>query len=198
MSEFNVISDVEAASLTFAGWDPKDDVTFNVISDVISDIISDGSAAPPALPLRPIQVVSWDLCVQDPLPWPLYDELIGNNNTGVVANFLSRICKHVYSDNKHDANRSDAGAVICDALAVAIAIDPSVIAASAMVHVEVETEGTCTRGMTVVDWGCYDGVQRNKNVQWVTRADLGKYVDLLRATVASSESTQVVQGATSI
>jgi inosine-uridine nucleoside N-ribohydrolase len=35
------------------------------------------------------------------------------------------------------------------------------------VNVEVELEGRLTRGQTVVDWGCFDGVTRKPNCKWI-------------------------------
>ena len=32
---------------------------------------------------------------------------------------------------------------------------------------EVELDGKLTRGQTVVDWGCFDGVTRQPNCNWV-------------------------------
>ena len=73
--------------------------------------------------------------------------------------------------------RRGTGAVICDCLAIAIALDPSMIKKSARVHVDVETNGTFTRGQTVVDFGhSYDMDPRDRNVQWLTDVDQEKYI----------------------
>ena len=62
----------------------------------------------------------------------------------------------------------------------AIAIDPSVIKKSQNVHVEVDSRPGMTHGMTICDWGtCYDGMERERRVRWVTDIYLGKYERLL-------------------
>jgi purine nucleosidase len=70
------------------------------------------------------------------------------------------------------------GAVVCDALAMAIALNPGLIQHSQTVNVEVELNGTHTRGQTVVDWGCYDGVARVKNCEWVLRVSGAEFIEM--------------------
>jgi inosine-uridine nucleoside N-ribohydrolase len=82
-------------------------------------------------------------------------------------------------------------AVICDALAVAVAIDPSIIQSSKQTHVEVDTREGITRGMTVCDWGCYDGVERPKNVKWVLDVSVNKYEGLLEAALLTNDNKEV-------
>ena len=87
-------------------------------------------------------------------------------------------------------NEHKEGAVICDMVAVAIALngipaaipsshaDSHIVKSSVEVNVEVETEGKYSRGQTVVDWGCYDAVVRLKNCHWVTDISTEYYVDM--------------------
>eukprot|EP00933_Yihiella_yeosuensis_P029747 TRINITY_DN23374_c0_g1_i1.p1 TRINITY_DN23374_c0_g1~~TRINITY_DN23374_c0_g1_i1.p1 ORF type:complete len:395 (-),score=92.49 TRINITY_DN23374_c0_g1_i1:98-1282(-) len=76
------------------------------------------------------------------------------------------------------------GAIICDAVAVAMALRPEIIRSSSDVHVEVELEGAITRGQTVIDWGtCFDGESRVKNVAWADEVDVGMFIEMLRETL---------------
>ena len=68
---------------------------------------------------------------------------------------------------------------MCDALAVAVALCPGIVQASQEVHAAVELAGTYTRAQTVVDWGCFDSVQRTPNCCWVLEVDQEKYVEMI-------------------
>lgn len=72
------------------------------------------------------------------------------------------------------------GAVICDALAVAVALDSdNVLTGSQRVHVDVELTGTHTRGMTVVDWGASFTEKQVPNCTWVTAVSVESYAAAL-------------------
>ena len=145
VAEFNVMADPEAA-----------DIIFN-------------SA------FKNISVVSWELCASNPLPWHIFDKHVLTNAGGPTrwGQFISQICRLPYVDRRtiEEGKRADTGAVICDLLAVAIAINQdALIKESGQVHVEVELHGKHTRGMTIVDWGhCYDGLDRNRNIRWISK-----------------------------
>ena len=66
-----------------------------------------------------------------------------------VADFAAAILTH---------NAGKGGVCsLCDACTVAWYIDPQIIRKSLMVHVDVETKGEFTRGMTLCDWRDYMG-----------------------------------------
>jgi len=75
--------------------------------------------------------------------------------------FLRSVCWRPFvtqreTSGAEDNKRGGDGAVICDCLAVAIAMDGRLVAESSQVHVDVELAGALTRGQTVVDFGhCY-------------------------------------------
>jgi inosine-uridine nucleoside N-ribohydrolase len=85
-----------------------------------------------------------------------------------------------------DGKRGGLGAVVCDALAVFIALNPDAILESKRVHVDVELDGTLTRGQTVLDFGhAYDGLERPKTVEWVTKIDLDRYCEAFKSLADS-------------
>jgi inosine-uridine nucleoside N-ribohydrolase len=107
-TEFNVVSDPEAASIVFHNL---------TLNDVLCTI------------------VSWELTLHATVPWSLFDAM---NNEEMARksrlnDFLYHISTHSYAAHKRgsmadcgdDAARP--GAVICDAVAVAVALsDPEV------------------------------------------------------------------------
>jgi inosine-uridine nucleoside N-ribohydrolase len=42
----------------------------------------------------------------------------------------------------------------------------------------VEVAGTLTRGQTVVDWGCFDGVARKSNCNWILEIDNDVFAEM--------------------
>jgi inosine-uridine nucleoside N-ribohydrolase len=104
----------------------------------------------------------------------------------IISKFLYSISQFSYHPNKripipHYSLVSEHfhGAVICDLLAVAIAINSEeLILAQTLVNVEIELEGKLTRGQTVVDWGCYDGIHREKNCNWIMEVKQERVIEM--------------------
>jgi purine nucleosidase len=105
-----------------------------------------------------------------------------------ISSFLHTISQFSYHPKKripipHYSLPSEHfhGAVICDALALAVALNSQqLIRSQALVNVEVELKGEITRGQTVVDWGCYDGITRTKNCQWVLAIETEVFVEMFK------------------
>jgi len=126
---------------------------------------------------KSITVVPWELCVSHPLLWHEFDKIL-SSPISLVGNFIKHILQLAYVLRRQgeEEKRADSGAVVCDLLAIVVAIDESMVEDIERVHVEVELEGKLTRGMTVVDAGhCYDGVLRTRLVRWVTKINQDKY-----------------------
>lgn len=162
-TEFNVTADCEGASVVFT-W------------------LADHN--------KLCTLVSWELTLQYAVPWPVFDELNTEENAkkSRLNHFLKDISHHSYAPSKrmpiphfsHPGEHFN-GAVICDALAMAVALNPdNLIATSHDVNAEIELAGHITRGQTVVDWGCYDGIVRNHNCRWIMSVDIAVFVDMFR------------------
>ncbi len=71
--------------------------------------------------------------------------------------------------------------MICDAVAMAVALYPSVVTKSVECFVDVELQGTYGRGQTVIDW---EGQMRGKegkeaNVRVVESIDMARMHEML-------------------
>ena len=160
VAEFNIYNDAEAADYVFSNW-----TNTNVV------------------------VASWEYTVKHALPWETFDEIFGLDNIrhNEVGKFLSKILHHTYGNHEPKGDkvehfeRSKSGAVICDPCALIYCLDKETASSFEQVHIEVECKSELTRGMTVVDWGSYDGVSRSKNVKWLIDMDNERFLRMLRA-----------------
>jgi purine nucleosidase len=167
-TEFNITADCEAASIVFNNLCQHEKLC---------------------------TIISWELTLENTIPWDLFDEMNSeeSDKTSSISSFFRGISQFSYHPDKripipHFSIPSEHfhGAVICDALAVAIALDPqNLIQSQTLVHVDVELKGELTRGQTVVDWGCYDGIVRTKNCQWVLVAKSDVFVEMFRKMYSS-------------
>ena len=137
-----------------------------------------------------LSVVSWELTEQFPLSWDWFDGALppsddgGGDDGGAVRRFLSAVVRDSYG---RGARKDDGGAIICDALAVAVCLDrAAVVTAEQTIHCAVECAGVHTRGQTVCDWDAeLDGFPHEAaNVRWITGVNIAAYQKLLDETLA--------------
>lgn len=174
-TEFNITADCEAAAIVFSN-----------LCDQNKKCI----------------IVSWELTLANTIPWTIFDAMNHENQDQIssISQFLRSISQFSYHPEKripipHYSIPSEHfnGAVICDALAIAIALNSKeLIKSFASVHVDVELKGELTRGQTVVDWGCYDGIIRKKNCDWILEIKNEIFVDMFRA-MYSDDSNHLTQ-----
>jgi purine nucleosidase len=157
VAEFNVHNDCEAAEYVFRHW-----VRENV------------------------SVASWEYTVENALPWEDFERLlqINNSNHSSVGNFLSKVLYKAYGSQGEISGDDPVrgrqnGVIICDPCAMAYCLDKKSATSYNNVNVEVECKSELTRGMTVIDWGSYDGATRVKNVKWLEKMDINIYVEML-------------------
>ena len=84
---------------------------------------------------------------------------VGNKVADVCADLLSFAAK-MYGHSE-----------LCDASTVSWLIDPAVVKKSLMVHIDVETKGEFTRGMTVCDWRKYMGEDPKEDLSHEKQVD---------------------------
>ena len=81
------------------------------------------------------------------------------------------------------------GALVCDAVCMAVALDPSIVTDAADKFVDVELEGKYGRGMTVIDWeGRLSG--QAPNVRIVDAIDMRRFHDMLLEIVETAAATK--------
>ena len=140
-----------------------------------------------------LTVVSWELCEQNSIEWSTYDRLFsvptpdksgGKSDSrklkSKVGIFLSKCLQFTFGPQNTENRLYPQGAVICDPIAMAYFLDPSIETEKACVHVEVELKSSLTKGQTVIDWGhCFDGIERPKNVKWITKINKEIFLEML-------------------
>lgn len=196
VTEFNVHADPEASALVFAQWWPKLEVLSweatcvatvpwpqfdQIIYGKRAQLSQVGRFLASVCHLPYVKKRAKSSCHRpEPSCWE-----------GLAISMLERSVKILYrllGLPPFLAPVSQPGAIICDALALAAALRPEVILRSSAVHVEVELQGTATRGQTVVDWGtCFDGCDRPKDVSWIEEVDVSMFCRMLRETVEGAE-----------
>lgn len=98
------------------------------------------------------------------------------------ADFYGRIAGTARAFNlKHERR----GIIAADALAMAVAIDPSIVVRSEKRAVEVELDGRLTRGATVVDWTRRRGAPANANI--VLEVDQGRFGAMVRRALGAAD-----------
>src|SRR5699024_4797961 len=85
-----------------------------------------------------------------------------------------------------NAERGRHGVVAADALAMAVAVDPAVVARSQTCRVDIELDGSLTRGATVVDWE--DRLGRPANARIVLELDHARFQAMVKRALGVGET----------
>jgi purine nucleosidase len=96
------------------------------------------------------------------------------------ADFYGRISRTARAYNLKHARR---GVIAADALAMAVAIDPSIVTRSETRAVAVELDGRLTRGATVVDWARRLGRHAQANI--VLEVDQDRFAAMVRRALGA-------------
>jgi len=119
-------------------------------------------------------MVSWETTVEHGIPLNYFTSLFQMNTP--ASCFIKKISEkshgHIRKVLKRDKNFN------ADPLAMAIAIDPSIVLDSEEKYVQIERYGQLTQGMTVVDWFNQSG--RKPNVEIVRKVNFEKFFELFR------------------
>jgi len=124
-----------------------------------------------------ITLSSWETTVAHPISEALLEELcqtptpLGNffnKITAKIADFMQSIIgeKAMYA---------------ADAIAMAAAIEPSIITRAQNCHVHIERAGQYTRGQTIVDWHAHNGLSPNARI--ILELDAERFYELMRLSV---------------
>ena len=82
-----------------------------------------------------------------------------------------------------NASHGRRGVIAADALAMAVAIDPSIVTRSEARHVAVELDGRLTRGATVVDWA--GRLKQSANANIVMELDADRFAAMVRRALGA-------------
>jgi len=118
-------------------------------------------------------LVDWELTLRHAFDEDEFDQwLVAGDHR---AEFFGRVFQVARETNRERGRR---GIIAADALAMAVAIDPSVVRRSEHRRVGVELDGRLTRGATVVDWAGRLGQQSQVNV--VMELDQAKFAAMVQ------------------
>ncbi|GAB5031041.1 inosine-uridine preferring nucleoside hydrolase-like [Nannochloropsis oceanica] len=123
-------------------------------------------------------LVSWETTEQHTVAWDVMEDFLtqAEGSCSRLGTFLRGVTRPFIRDKERLA-----GALICDAVAMAVALDPGVVTKSAECFVDVELQGAYGRGQTVIDW---EGQMRGKegkeaNVRVIESIDITRMHEML-------------------
>jgi purine nucleosidase len=124
-------------------------------------------------------LVDWELTLRHAFDEDEFDQWLAAGDHRAV--FFRRIFQVARETNRQRGRR---GIIAADALAMAVAIDPSVVVSREHRRVGVELDGHLTRGATVVDWGGRLDQQRAQ-VSVVMELDQAKFAAMVRRALGA-------------
>ena len=135
----------------------------------------------------PIEMVGWELARHEANLYP--EEMTAIRALGTpLAHFALDCNRRAFEAGQ--AQSGDPGLGLCDPVAMAVALDPSIVTRKSPCYVEVEVQSELTRGMTVVDQlGVADDprnravwsplLKREPNVSVCWEIDVARWKDML-------------------
>lgn len=145
---------------------------FNVLADPEAAAIVFGAGIP-------ITLVPWETTTEAILPAEALAQLDAASSP--VAQTFARVCAPLRGVTRQWLG-SD-GLLLCDLVAAAVAVDPSVMTEHVDAFVGVETAGTLARGLTAVDYNKLSGREPNATV--CLGVDVAKMADLFVQAVTA-------------
>ena len=106
-----------------------------------------------------IELVDWEACLRHAIDFDRFEAAVAGGDER--ARFYAAISRKTRAFNRL---RGRPGVVAADALAMAVALEPDIVAAVETRHVAIETSGHSTRGATVVDWENRLGLRENARI----------------------------------
>ncbi|XP_041055487.1 inosine-uridine preferring nucleoside hydrolase-like isoform X1 [Carcharodon carcharias] len=131
----------------------------------------------------PIHIATWEYCLRHALPWEFFKEWV-NQGTGKAC-FMKKITAKTeqFAKSKQGSREMylGSGFISCDSLAMAAAIDESVVTEYMRYGVSVELRGSVTRGMMIVD--TLDLLQKQDQAFIMTKCDIEKIKQLMMSAL---------------
>ncbi len=121
-------------------------------------------------------LVDWEACVRHAMDFAWFDRLAAGDDPR--ARFYAAISRKARLFNETHGRH---GMIVADALAMAVALEPSIVRKAERHHVAIELVGAVTRGATVVDWE--DRLGRPANANIVIDVDQARFLTLVAAAL---------------
>jgi purine nucleosidase len=125
-------------------------------------------------------LVDWELSLRHAFDEAAFDGWLAAGDRR--AQFYGKISRVARETNLRRGRR---GIVAADAVAMAVAIDPSLVVRSERRHVAVELDGRLTRGATVVDW--YERLGHPTNANVILELDQERFGVMVRAALGTGD-----------
>ncbi len=124
-------------------------------------------------------LVDWEACVRHAMDFAWFDRVVSAADPR--AQFYAAISRKARRFNE---THGRGGMIVADALAMAVALDPSIVRTAEKRHVAIELNGTTTRGATVVDW---EGrLARPANANIVLEVDQARFEALVAGALGGA------------
>jgi purine nucleosidase len=127
---------------------------------------------------REFDLVDWEACVRHPIGFARFEALLATGDAR--AAFYAAISRKARAFNRVRGRR---GFISADGLAMAVALDASIVTRAETRHVAVEFGGALTRGATVVDWEGRLG--RPANARIVIDVDAARFEALVASALGA-------------
>ena len=125
-----------------------------------------------------LDLVDWEACLRHTFDFEWFEATLAKGDAR--ARFHDAISRKTRAFNRV---RGRPGVVAADALAMAVALDPAIVTKAQTRHVGIETDGTLTRGATVVDWEGRLGTAPNARI--VMAVDQARFEALVAASLGA-------------
>ena len=123
-------------------------------------------------------LIDWEACLRHTFDFEGFEAMLAKGDAR--ARFYEVISRKTRAFNR---TRGRPGVVTADALAMAVALDPGIVAKAETRHVAIELAGALTRGATVVDWEGRLGNAPNARI--VLNVDHGRFEALVAQAVGA-------------
>lgn len=124
-------------------------------------------------------LVDWEATVRHAFDNDEFDQWLAAGDQR--AEFFRQI---IGAARRYNAEHDRVGLIAADALAMAVALDPSIVTRSEKRAVAIELDGRLTRGATVVDWGGRLGRPAQANI--VLEVDQRRFADMVRVALGGA------------
>jgi len=124
-------------------------------------------------------LVDWEATVRHAFPDDIYEGWVASGDAR--ATFFHDIFG---TARRFNAAHERSGFIVADGLAMAVALDPTIVTRAETRHVAIELEGRLSRGATVVDWNHRLGGKPNARI--VLEVDQARFGELIAGALGVS------------